>query len=73
MGEGWAYGPQRDDASRTHPCLLPYEDLPESEKAYDRVMVEGTLKAIMRLGYRMVLRPQFREERGDSGHDIEIN
>jgi RyR domain len=52
--DGWVYGPQRDDARRTHPCLVPYEQLPESEKEYDRVMVNETLKTILALGYRIV-------------------
>jgi hypothetical protein len=53
MQDGWTYGPHRDDAKRTHPCLVPYEQLPESEKEYDRVMVNEALKAILALGYRI--------------------
>ena len=53
MQDGWTYGPHRDDAKRTHPCLVPYEKLPESEKEYDRVMVNEALKAILALGYRI--------------------
>ena len=51
--EGWTYGPVRDDAKRQTPCLVPYEDLPESEKEYDRNTSVGTLKLIMRLGYKI--------------------
>jgi RyR domain len=54
MQDGWVYGPQRDDAMRTHPCLVPYDQLPESEKEYDRVMVNETLKTILALGYHIV-------------------
>jgi RyR domain len=53
MQDGWTYGAHRDDAKRTHPCLVPYEQLPESEKEYDRVMVNEALKAILALGYRI--------------------
>ena len=49
--EGWAYGPKRDDASKKHPCLVPYADLPESEKEYDRKTAGETLQAVMALGY----------------------
>jgi ryanodine receptor 2 len=49
--EGWAYGPKRDDASKKHPCLVPYADLPESEKEYDRKIAGETLRAVMALGY----------------------
>ena len=51
MGTGWTYGPARDDAAKHHPCLVPYSDLPEAEKEYDRQTALGTLKAILALGY----------------------
>jgi hypothetical protein len=51
--EGWTYGPQRDDQAKRHPCLVPYEQLPDSEKEYDRQAALGTLKAILVLGYRI--------------------
>ena len=53
MAEGWTYGPERDDAKRQHPCLVPYEHLPESEKEYDRNAAMETLKAILALGYKI--------------------
>jgi len=45
--DGWTYGPKRDDDAKQHPCLVPYEDLPDSEKAYDRAAAEETLKAVI--------------------------
>lgn len=54
IAEGWSYGPQRDDAKKLHPCLMPYDQLPESEKEYDRVTSLGALKAILSLGYRIL-------------------
>ena len=51
---GWSYGAQRDDALKTHPDLLPYEEISESEKEYDRTSVVETLKVILTLGYRIV-------------------
>lgn len=53
LAEGWRYGPQRDDARKEHPDLVPYEELPESEKEYDRSAALQTLKAIIALGYRI--------------------
>jgi hypothetical protein len=53
LAQGWTYGPQRDDAAKRHPCLVPYADLPESEKEYDRAAAVQTLKAIVALGYRI--------------------
>jgi RyR domain. len=49
--QGWRFGEQRNDELKTHPCLVPYEDLPEEEKKYDRNTSIGTLKLIMKLGF----------------------
>jgi len=49
--EGWTWGPERNDTLRQHPCLVPYEQLPESEKAYDRNTAFGTLRLISKLGF----------------------
>lgn len=54
MTDGWTWGPERDDAARKHPCLVPYEELPESEKAYDRATSQETLKLILSLGFDIV-------------------
>ena len=56
LADGWQYGSQRDDALKLHPCLIPYADLPDSEKQYDRNAAMETVKAILLLGYR-VCRP----------------
>ena len=53
MAEDWRYGAKRDDANKTHPCLVPYDELPESEKEYDRKTAMESIKAIMALGYRI--------------------
>lgn len=49
--EGWTYGNERNDAVKKHPCLVPYEELPESEKASDRRTALATLTLINRMGY----------------------
>ena len=54
INDGWNYGTKRDDQAKQHPCLVPYEELPEGEKEYDRLAALGTLKAILKLGYRIV-------------------
>ncbi len=51
IGQGWTYGPVRDDERKQHPCLVPYEDLPESEKVYDRNTAMETLRLILKLGF----------------------
>lgn len=53
MAEGWRFGPNRDDEAKTHPGLVPYDELPESEKDYDRNTAMETVRAILALGYRI--------------------
>ena len=49
--QGWKYGETRDDNNKLHPCLIPYSELPESEKEYDRNTALETIKLIQKLGY----------------------
>ena len=35
LSQGWRYGKERDDVLKMTPCLVPYSELPESEKEYD--------------------------------------
>lgn len=49
--DGWKYGEVRNDARKETPCLVPYNELPESEKEYDRNTALETLKLIIKLGY----------------------
>lgn len=53
INDGWRYGEQRSDAEKTHPCLVPYNQLTESEKEYDRATAMETLKLILKLGFRL--------------------
>ncbi|MDR1332177.1 MAG: Ryanodine receptor Ryr [Tannerella sp.] len=53
IADGWQYGPTRDDARKLHPCLVPYDELPESEKDYDRNTAVETLKVIRTLGFEV--------------------
>ena len=53
MEQGWTYGEERSDVLKQHPCLVPYEELPEVEKAYDRDTALGTLKLICKLGFKI--------------------
>ena len=53
ISQGWTYGPERNDELKTHPCLVPYEELPEEEKEYDRNTCIGTLKLILKLGFKI--------------------
>jgi class 3 adenylate cyclase len=53
IAEGWHYGPHRDDQQKEHPNLVPYEQLPESEKQYDRRTAMESIKALLAMGYTM--------------------
>ena len=53
LREGWRHGPRRDDIHLLHPCLVPYDELPDAEKEYDRITAMETLKTIIALGYSL--------------------
>ena len=53
MAQGWVYGKERNYTLKEHPCLVPYEELPESEKKYDRDTAIETLKLIKSLNYEI--------------------
>jgi RyR domain len=53
MRDGWHFGPERNDRRKEHPLLVPYDQLPESEKDYDRNTAMETLKVILSLGYHI--------------------
>ena len=51
ISQGWTYGKERNDAEKRHPCLVPYEELSEEEKEYDRNTSIETIKLILKLGF----------------------
>lgn len=53
ISQGWTYGEERNDAEMKHPCLVPYEELPEEEKEYDRNTSVETIKLILKLGFKI--------------------
>lgn len=56
ISQGWTYGPERNDAEKKHPCLVPYEELPEEEKVYDRNTSIETLKFILKAGFDITMK-----------------
>lgn len=52
--EGWSYGPERDDLKKLHPDMIAYNQLPESEKLYDREMAMNTIKLLKKLGWELI-------------------
>ncbi len=68
IAQGWRYGERRDDSARLHPGLLPYSELDEREKDYDRLTALNTLRLVVKLGFRIS-----REDTGSSvGEDISV-
>jgi len=51
--EGWTYGEVKDSTKKTTPCLVPYEQLSEQEKDYDRNTALETIKLVLKLGYKI--------------------
>jgi ryanodine receptor 2 len=54
IAQGWRYGPMRDDVKLEHPNLLPYDQLSEADKEYDRVTADASLKLIMAHGWQVL-------------------
>jgi hypothetical protein len=53
LAEGWKYGAERNDERKEHPCLVPYEELPENEKNYDRNTAIETIRLVLKQGYEI--------------------
>lgn len=51
--QGWTFGLERNDAKKETPDMIPYCNLPESEKLYDREMAMQTLKLVKKLGFEI--------------------
>lgn len=51
--EGWKYGIKKDIEKKETNQLVPYNELPESEKDYDRNTALETLKLVIKLGYKI--------------------
>jgi len=44
--EGWKFGPVKDVEKKEHPCFVPYDQLPESQKIKDYIFA-GIVKAFV--------------------------
>lgn len=43
--DGWVYGEEKDVEAKTHPCIVPFEELPEGQKAKDYIS-RATVKSV---------------------------
>lgn len=53
LKQGWCYGEERNDILKQHPCLVPYNQLSEDEKEFDRNTAQETIKLIVKLGFNI--------------------
>lgn len=60
IDDGWTYGEHKDEIKKTTPLLIPYEELSEEEKQYDRNTAEQALKVMMAAGIPLELSPEVR-------------
>lgn len=56
--EGWTYGPERNDPLKQNPDMVPYSDLPDSEKEYDRKTAFDALRLAKKLGFNVSRGPK---------------
>lgn len=50
LADGWVYGPEKDAEAKTHPCLVPFEELPHAQQFKDRLfrtIVHASLKPVI--------------------------
>lgn len=53
LADGWTYGSKRNDELKQHPCLVPYDELPEREKAYDYITANAVITKLKAMGYEI--------------------
>lgn len=54
QSEGWTYGRERNDRKLETPDMVPYSELPETEKQYDRIMASNIIKLLLANGYKII-------------------
>lgn len=54
ISKGWRYGPELNMNEKTHPMLLPWNDLPEKYKKMDKRLPEEFFKTLKELGYIII-------------------
>ena len=55
---GWTYGARTDDTARQHDALLPWDQLPETQKDKDRALVTGIPAILSHCGYAILPVPE---------------
>lgn len=42
LGQGWTFGPVKDNTAKTNPALVPFAELPATEQAKDALVIAIT-------------------------------
>lgn len=53
LRDGWRYGLKKDGHAKTHPCLLPFDQLPREEQDKDRNAVQQIPALLAKVGFRV--------------------
>lgn len=43
--QGWVYGELKDEVAKTHPCIMPFDQLPKEQQAKDHIFRAAVLQA----------------------------
>ncbi len=43
LDDGWVYGEEKDPVKKTHPCMVPYDELPHDQRMKDTVVLHAYL------------------------------
>ena len=49
LAEGWTYGPVKDPEAKTHPCCVPYSELPLAQRAKDYIFIAVVRQTVLSL------------------------
>jgi hypothetical protein len=47
LAEGWVYGEVKDAEKKTHPCILPYDQLPAAQRMKDEIFREAVITSLV--------------------------
>lgn len=54
IATGWTFGPVKDAEAKTHPCLVPYAELPPEQRVKDALYIEVVTAAASAFSPAMV-------------------
>jgi hypothetical protein len=52
--QGWTYAPERDDNRKTSPYMVPWNELPDNVKDWDRGFIRGLPRFLAGVGFQII-------------------